>query len=357
MMYQAALPWIAFGGLVGALLTMDLLVFHRRDHTPTLRESAGWCVFWIGLAFAFNVLVWWWKGHEAGAQFLSGYLIEESLSVDNLFVFAVIFRFFGVPLAYQYRVLFWGILGAVIMRLTFILAGTALIHQFAWMTSVFGVFLVWTAWKLARSNGSDEVDPQRNMLLRGARRLLPIASGDHGQRFFVREAGRLCITPLFLVLLVVESTDVLFAVDSVPAIFGISRDPFIIFSSNIFAILGLRAMYFLLAGVMDMFRYLHYGLSAVLGFVGLKMIGEYWLAQEGHHLISPWTSLAIVVSLLGMAITASLSANNRERKREVARTAMLVKVLEKQADKAIGEEPAWGSRRASTHERLVESPM
>ena len=266
----------------------------------------------------------------------------------------MIFRFFGVPLAYQYRVLFWGIFGAIVMRLSFILAGTSLIHQFAWMTSVFGAFLVWTAWKLARSNASEEVDPQKNMLLRGARRFLPVASEDHGQRFFAREAGKLCVTPLFLVLLVVESTDVLFAVDSVPAVFGISRDPFIIFSSNIFAILGLRAMYFLLAGVMDMFRYLHYGLSAVLGFVGLKMIGEYWLADEGQHLISPWTSLAIVVSLLGLAITASLTVIYRERDRERGRVASLLKVLENQADKEIGREVGWEQILEPKGEQLAE---
>ena len=271
--------WVAFGALVVVLLALDLVVFHRRVHTPTLGESALWSVFWISLALIFNGFVWWWgmhqsDGHEAGMAFLTGFLVEKSLSVDNLFVFAVIFRFFQVPLKYQYRVLFWGVLGAIILRLVFILAGIALIQQFSWMLPVFGLLLVWTAVKLA-THASNEVHPEKNFILRTARRFLRVTHEDHGQRFFARENGLLCITPMLLVLLVIESTDVLFAVDSVPAIIGITQDPFIVFTSNIFAILGLRALYFLLAGVLDRFAYLHYGLSAVLGFIGVKMIAEY----------------------------------------------------------------------------------
>jgi TerC family integral membrane protein len=242
-------------------------------------------------------------------------------------VFAVIFSFFRVPPKYQYRVLFWGIMGAVIMRLTFILLGAGLIELFDWIMPIFGLFLVYTAVKLAFHDENDELDPSQNILMRIAKKLFPVAKGDHGERFFVREAGKLAITPLFLVLLVVESTDVLFAVDSVPAIFGITKDPFIVFTSNIFAILGLRALYFLLAGVMGMFRYLNYGLSAVLAFVGIKMVADYlfspnatndfirvnlWAGvprmKPGDHLISPGVSLVIVLSLLAISIIASLIA-------------------------------------------------
>jgi tellurite resistance protein TerC len=301
--------WVAFGILVTVLLTLDLVVFHRHSREPTLRESAVWTVVWCSLALAFNALIWAWRGSEIGIQFLTGYLVEWSLSMDNVFVFAVIFSFFGVPLKYQYRVLFWGILGAVVMRLAFILLGTALLERFEWVMWIFGAFLIYTGFKLALSTGG-EVHPEKNILMRIAKRLFPMAQENHGQHFFAVENSRLTITPLFLVLLVVESTDVLFAVDSVPAIFGITKDPFIVFTSNIFAILGLRALYFLLAGVMDLFRYLNYGLSAVLVFVGLKMVGEFWL---GRHLVSPPASLAIILSLLAISIVASIVSKRLER--------------------------------------------
>lgn len=303
--------WVCFAALLTFLLSLDLLVFHRKAHAPSLAESAGWSLFWCSIALAFNALVWWWRGGDAAAQFLAGYLVEKSLSMDNIFVFAVLFRFFRVELKYQYRVLFWGILGAVVLRLVFIVAGVELIRRFDWTLSLFGAFLVYTALKLMFARG-DEVDPENNFVLRLARRLLPVTRKDHGPRFFGREEGRLCITPLLLVLLVVESTDVLFAVDSVPAIFGITRDPFVLFTSNVFAILGLRALYFLLAGVIDMFRYLSYGLGAVLAFVGLKMIAEYWIGGEHGHLVSPWVSLAVIATLLSSAIGASLVAKWRE---------------------------------------------
>ncbi|MCL4854163.1 MAG: TerC family protein [Bryobacteraceae bacterium] len=304
--------WAVFGALVAVLLTLDLFVFHRNAHAPSLKESAGWTLFWCGLAVAFNGLVWWWRGSEQGLQFLAAYLVEKSLSVDNIFVFAVIFRAFCIPLKYQYRILFWGILGAIIMRLAFIVLGASLIQRFDWVLSVFGAFLVYTAVRLAFSSEA-EVDPHANPMLRIARRLLPVSREDHGNSFFARENARWCITPLFLVLLVIESTDVMFAVDSVPAIFGITRDPFILFTSNIFAILGLRALYFLLAGVIDLFRYLHYGLSAVLAFVGLKMIAEYWIAPHGEHLVPPAASLGIILALLSASIAASLIARHREQ--------------------------------------------
>lgn len=325
--------WLAFGAFVVVVLTLDLTVFHRHSKESSLREAAGWTVVWCSMALAFNALIWQWLGPKAGIEFLTGYLIEWSLSMDNVFVFAVIFSFFRVPLKYQYRVLFWGILGAIIMRLSFILLGTALIKQFDWVMPLFGAFLIYTGVKLVMHD-DEEVDPGNNLLMRIARKLFPVASGEHGNQFFVREAGKLCVTRLFLVLLVVESTDVMFAVDSVPAIFGITREPFIVFTSNIFAILGLRALYFLLAGVMDMFRYLKYGLSAVLVFVGIKMVGDYaihvpaianflsekvWAGfhvEEGHHLISPPVSLVIVLSLLGISILASVVAKRREDKQD-----------------------------------------
>jgi tellurite resistance protein TerC len=306
--------WLAFGAFVVVVLVLDLFVFHRDSHEPTLRESALWTVIWCSLALAFNGLVWWWRGSEIAIQFLTGYLVEWSLSMDNVFVFAVVFSFFGVPLKYQYRVLFWGILGAVLMRLMFIVLGAALIERFDFVMPIFGAFLIYTAFKLA-THGDSDVNPENNLLLRIARKLFPVAKQSHGDKFFVLENGKRCMTPLFLVLLVVESTDVLFAVDSVPAIFGITKDAFTVFTSNIFAILGLRALYFLLAGVMDMFRYLNYGLSAVLGFVGFKMLGDWW---TGHHMFHPGISLGIILSLLGVSIIASLVANRRDAARERA---------------------------------------
>jgi tellurite resistance protein TerC len=304
--------WAGFAALVVALLTLDLIVFHRQIHIPTLRESAGWVMFWVSLAILFNLFVWYWRGSRPAVEFLTGYIIEWSLSMDNVFVFAVIFRFFRVELKYQYRVLFWGILGAIVMRLTFILVGVGLVKKFEWVMPVFGAFLLYTAIKLALQHNS-EVDPSKNWLLNFARKHLRATHEFHNEHFFVRQEGRLFITPLFLVLLVIESTDVLFAVDSVPAVIGITRDPFIVFTSNVFAILGLRALYFLLASVLDLFRYLVFGLSAVLGFIGLKMIAEYLVPHhEGQHLIPPGVSLAVVGTLIGASIVASLVAKHRE---------------------------------------------
>lgn len=318
--------WLAFGALVIFLLVLDLVVFHRRIHTPTLRESFLWSVFWISLAFIFNGFVWWWGlqthgDQEAGIKFLTGFLVEKSLSMDNLFVFAVIFRYFGVPLKYQYRVLFWGVLGAIIMRLIFILAGVELIQRFEWVIPIFGAFLLFTGIRLA-THTDTEVHPDRNIVLRLARRFFHVSHEDHGEHFFAREHGKFVVTPLFLVLLVVESSDVLFAVDSVPAIIGITRDPFIVFTSNIFAILGLRALYFLLAGVIDKFEYLHYGLSAVLVFIGLKMIAEFGVHhflgwEEGQHVIPSWASLLVILALLIISVLASLVNRNEEPPEEL----------------------------------------
>jgi tellurite resistance protein TerC len=310
--------WLAFGAFVIVLLVLDLVVFHRDSREPTLRESAVWTVVWCLIALGFNGLIWRWRGSEAAVQFFTGYLVEWTLSMDNVFVFAVIFSFFRVELKYQYRVLFWGILGAIVMRLSFVLLGTALIDRFDWIMPLFGLILVYSGIKLCLQQEND-FDPENNLLRRVATKMLPVASGDFGERFFVRQQGRLAITPLFLVLLVVESTDVIFAVDSVPAIFIITKDPFIVFTSNIFAILGLRALYFLLAGVMDLFRYLKYGLAAILVFLGLKMIIEYvghqFFGLEGH-LVSPLMSLLIIVVILAAAVGASLKAGTGDKPEE-----------------------------------------
>jgi tellurite resistance protein TerC len=308
--------WIVFGVFVSTMLILDLKVFHRKSHEPTLRESAWFTAMWAGLALVFNLFVWHWAGSRPAINFLTGYLIEWSLSMDNVFVFAVIFKYFKVPLKYQYRVLFWGILGAIFMRLAFVMAGKALIDHFDWVLWIFGLLLVYTGIKMAMQNDA-EVHPEKNILMRLARRILPVTKESHGSKFFVHEENQFCCTPLFLVLLAIESTDLLFAIDSVPAIFGVTKDPFIVFTSNIFAILGLRALYFLLAGVMDMFHYLNYGLAAVLSFVGLKMIAEYWVpgfTLFHHH---PWASLAVIIFLLGISIIASLIFQRRHARHEV----------------------------------------
>ena len=325
--------WLCFGAFVTVLLVLDLTVFHKHSHEPSLRESAFWTCFWSALAFSFNGLVWWWLGGKAALEFLTGYLVEWSLSMDNVFVFAVVFAYFGVPLKYQYRVLFWGILGAVLMRLTFVLLGAELVERYKWIMWFFGAFLVYTGIKLAF--GDDDHEPGDNALIRFFKKIIPLSSHSEGDKFFIRENGRLMATPLFLVLLVVESTDVLFAVDSVPAILGVVEKGtpymrFIAFTSNVFAILGLRALYFLLAGVMDLFRFLNYGLSAVLVFVGMKMLAEAarhteWLAAWGGwdahakgHLVHPAVSLAVIVGLIGTSVAASLMFPEKKDGVEIA---------------------------------------
>jgi tellurite resistance protein TerC len=325
--------WVAFAVMVAVLLTLDLTVFHKQAHEPSLRESAFWTCIWSALALAFNGLVWWWLGGRAAIEFLTGYLVEWSLSMDNVFVFAVIFGYFRVPMKYQYRVLFWGILGAVLMRLTFVLVGAELVERFHWVMPLFGAFLVYTGIKLAF--GDEESHPEDSTLVKLFRRVVPVTNQPAGDKFFVREGGRLMATPLFLVLLIVESTDVLFAVDSVPAILGVVTPGahymrFVAFTSNVFAILGLRALYFLLAGVMDLFRFLNYGLSAVLVFVGGKMIVEAarhseslaaWGGWDPHvkgHLVHPAVSLAVIVTLIGSSVAASLAFPERRHGAETA---------------------------------------
>jgi tellurite resistance protein TerC len=300
--------WVAFCIGMAVLLMLDMFVFHRHAHDPTLRESALWTLFWCSLALVFNAGVWSWAGQRHAIEFFTGYLVEWSLSMDNVFVFVIIFSFFGVPLKYQYRVLFWGILGAIVMRLTFILIANQLIH-IKYVLEAFGLFLIYTGIKLGSARGADP-NPDQNIVLRFARTYLRVAQGTHGDKFFVRQDGKLFVTSLFLVLLVIESTDVVFAIDSVPAIFGITKVPFIVFTSNVFAIMGLRALYFLLAGVMNLFRYLNYGLSAILVFIGVKMVLHQW--WELPH----WASLLVIALLLSLSIIASLMAARRERSAE-----------------------------------------
>ena len=299
--------WVAFNVLVLAFLALDLFVFHREAHELRIREAAIWSAVWVGLALLFNYGVYRFLGTQRALEFLTGYLIEKALSVDNIFVFVLIFAYFRVPLRYQHRVLFWGILGALALRGAMIASGVYLIERFHWVIYVFGAFLVVTAVRMAFEDETD-IEPEANPILRLLRRLLPITPGYRGPRFFVREPdpadgrGRLrrYATPLFVVLVMVETTDLVFALDSIPAIFAVTRDPFLIYTSNVFAILGLRAMYFLLAAIIELFHYLRLGLSAVLAFVGAKM-----LLSEVYD-IPIGASLGVVASLLAVSIGASL---------------------------------------------------
>ena len=291
--------WILFNLFVLAMLALDLGVLSRRSHRAGFREALAWSGVWIALAAAFAVLELFWHGRTQALQFVTGYVIELSLSVDNLFVFLVIFRYFKVPDQYQHKVLFWGILGALVVRGLFIAAGVGLMQRFEWITYVFGALLVYSGLKLLRES-KGEIHPEKNPVLRLFRRVLPVTDEYEGGQFFTRRAG-LYATPLFIVLLVVETTDIVLAVDSIPAVLAITLNAFIVYTSNVFAILGLRSMYFALAGIMDMFHYLHYGLSVVLILVGLKMIGA-------HYVIVPteWT-LGIVLLVLATSVVASIA--------------------------------------------------
>ena len=300
------LLWIGFTLFVLVALALDLGLFHRQAHKVSIREAMGWSAAWIGLALLFNLGVTHWFGPQSGLEFFTGYLIELALSVDNLFVFLVIFSYFAVPPHLRHRVLFWGILGAMIMRIAFILAGAALLAAFHWIEYVFGVFLIYTGVKILFQKET-EVHPDRNFVLRLVRRFLPVSREYHGTHFLVRQAGKLTATPLLLVLLVLETTDVVFAVDSIPAIFGITRDPFIVFTSNVFAILGLRSLFFLLAGMMDRFHYLPVGLGLVLAFVGVKMI-----IADYYPIPINW-SLGVVGALLAGSVLASLIFSKKAR--------------------------------------------
>ncbi|MBX0326311.1 TerC family protein [Oscillochloris sp. ZM17-4] len=302
--------WVGFHAVIFFLLALDLGVFHRSAHEVKVQEAAIWTVIWISLSLLFNLGLSFWLGQEAGLNFLAGYLIEYSLSVDNIFIFVLLFSFFRVPAAYQHRVLFWGILGALIMRGSLILLGSALIERFEWIIYIFGAFLVFTGLRMFFSGDDEEEDvhPEGNVLVRVVRRFLPVTKEMRGPRFFVKEDGMLMATPLLIVLLIVESTDLIFAVDSIPAIFGITHDAFIVYTSNICAILGLRSLYFLLAGVMDKFHYLKTGLAVILTFVGMKMLWPEitYLALHERYEIPNLLSLGVIIATLSVAIIASL---------------------------------------------------
>lgn len=299
--------WIGFNLFVLLAVALDLGVFHRRIHKVEIREALLWSAIWIGLALTFGYFVWHWYGPQRGLEYYTGYLIEKALSIDNLFVFLVIFRTFKVDPRVQHRVLEWGIIGALIMRGIMIAAGAALVARFHWILLLFGVFLVYTGLHMIWQR-EKEVHYERNPIFRFASKHLRVTKEYEGGKFFVRQAGQLFATPLFLVLLIVEITDVTFAVDSIPAIFGITRDAFIVYTSNVFAILGLRALYFLLADILDYFRYLGIGLALVLMFIGGKMIAEPW-----WH-ISVKLSLGIVAGILGVMVVISLLAGPKKKK-------------------------------------------
>jgi len=307
------LLWVVFNVFVLGMLALDLLVFHRKAHAVSLHEALFWSVVWIALGLLFNLGIYSLWGPEKALEFLAGYLIEKSLSVDNIFVFIMIFSYFGIPAIYQHRILFWGILGALIMRAFFIASGAALLSAFHWIIYVFGGFLIITGIKMFRA-GEEKIEPEKNPAVRLLRRWMPVTVEFHGQSFFVRIDQRLWATPLFVVLLVIETTDVIFAVDSIPAIFAITLDPFIVYTSNIFAILGLRALYFLLAGIMDMFRYLKLGLSFVLCFVGLKMM------LVDFYKIPIGVSLGVVAGILAVSILASIVVPRKSEAAAISET-------------------------------------
>ncbi|MCR5889117.1 TerC family protein [Hymenobacter sp. J193] len=299
-MENTPLFWAAFTAFVLAMLLLDLLVFNRKAHVVHMREALGWSAFWVVLSLGFNYLVWRTMGQTAAIEFLTGYLIEKSLSVDNLFVFLLIFTYFRVPQEYQHKILFWGIIGALVLRAVFILVGAALLAKFHFLLYLLGAFLVYTGVKMASSAGEPEIDPDANPVVKFLSRHLPITSKLEGGKFFVRKEKLLFATPLFVVLVMVETTDVVFAADSIPAILAVSQNTFIVFTSNVFALLGLRALYFALAGLMKLFHYLHYGLALILIFIGGKL-----LVSELVH-IPMGISLGVVGALLLGSILLSL---------------------------------------------------
>jgi tellurite resistance protein TerC len=296
--------WAALVGTLAVLLVADLLLVHRTAHAITFKEAAIESAVWISLGLAFGLVLLAWQGSGAAGEYLAGYLIEKSLSVDNVFVWAVIFGYFGVPAKYQFRVLFWGIFGALVLRAVFIFSGVALLERFEWILYVFGAFLVVTAVRIARHD-EGEIHPEQNPVLCVVRRVVPSTVDYDGQRLFTVQNGRRLATPLFAVLVLIETTDVVFAVDSIPAILAVSREQFIVFASNAFAILGLRALYFCLAGMRDRFRYLNVGLGVILGFVGIKML------VSGFFHLPTWASLAVIVVVLTVTVVASLRADRR----------------------------------------------
>lgn len=320
---QAALGWSAFGLLVGIMLFIDLGLLSRRSSAMTMKSALTWSAVWISTALLFGVGVYFFRGPGDSFRFLAGYLIEEALSVDNLFVFVLIFSYFKVPAPEQRTVLYWGIFGAVVMRAIFIWLGIELIERFGWILYIFGAFLIYTGIKLLIKDEDDEIDPERNFMVRMLKMVMPVTPEYHGKKFFVRIANKLHATPLFAVLLVVETTDLIFAVDSIPAVFSVAVDSttgkidtFIVYTSNVFAILGLRSLYFALAGLMDKFHYLKYGLSAILIFVGCKMTVIHYF----HWHLNPLIPLAVIVGILAACVAASVIYPPKEHDSHAAET-------------------------------------
>lgn len=293
------IPWVLFIVFIVAMLAVDLGIFNRKDHEVKVKEALAWSGVWIALALSFNAIVYFWRGPEIALQFFTGYVIEKSLSIDNIFVFLQVFAYFSVPAIYQHKILFWGVLGAIVMRAIFILAGVALITKFHWIIYVFGAFLVFTGIKMVLAENK-EVHPEKNPLIRLLRRFMPISKDYEGGRFLIKRGGIVMATPLMVVLLVIETTDVIFAVDSIPAILAITTDPFIVFSSNLFAIMGLRSLFFALAGVVKKFYYIHYGLAAILVLVGVKMI------VSDFYKLPSTAALAAVAAILSLSMIASV---------------------------------------------------
>jgi tellurite resistance protein TerC len=299
-MESTLLLWVAFAVFIVGMLALDLFVFHRDAHEVSVREAALFSAVWIGLGLAFGGLVFLWQGSQAGGEYLAGYVIEKSLSLDNVFVFALIFSYFAVPAKYQHRLLFWGVVGAIVFRAVFIVAGAALLDAFHFLIYVLGALLLVTGWRMWRSRNQHAIRPEKNPILRLVRRVVPMTREYRGQSFFIRDGGRWLATPLFAVLVVVESSDIMFAIDSIPAIFAVTNDAFIVFTSNAFAILGLRSLYFLLAGLIVRFTYLKVGLAALLVFAGLKIL------VSDFYKMPVIVSLSVILIILGVSVVASV---------------------------------------------------
>ncbi len=305
-----AWQWGLFLALIAAMLLVDLLVVHREAHEITFKEAAIESAVWIAIGLSFSLVVLWWHGAHAAGEYVTGYLIEKSLSIDNVFVWAVILSYFKVPSKYQFRVLFWGIFGALALRAAFIFAGVAVINRFSFTMVVFGLILLYSAWKIAFHEDS-QVEPDRSIVLRVVRRFVPSTTEYDGHKLFTKQNAKRLATPLFAVLILIEFTDVLFAVDSVPAVLAVAREQFIVFSSNAFAILGLRSLYFCLNGMQDKFRYLNIGLGMILAFVGLKMLLGFFFTDWVHRDLPPWASLVVITLVLTVTIVTSLRADRR----------------------------------------------
>lgn len=298
--------WIFFNVFVLIMLALDLGIFHRKSHEVSVKEALTWTLVWVALAMVFNAIIYSWQGQEQALEFFTGYLVEKALSVDNIFVFIMVFSYFQIPSIYQHKILFWGIIGALIMRVIFIFAGVALIEKFHFTIYIFGVLLIYTGYKMFNHNGA-EIHPEKNPVIRFFKKFMPVTTQLHNDKFFVKVSGKRFATPLFLVLLLIETTDLIFAVDSIPAILAITQDQFIVYTSNVFAILGLRSLYFALAGVVHRFWLLSYGLAVVLVFVGIKM-----LLIDVYKIPIEW-SLIFIATVITASVILSLKIRKTQQ--------------------------------------------